>query len=58
MPFLCSGLPLFFHANYHKWDLALPESFDLDWNRRWQVVQPGMRGVSELIYSDNRSGAG
>ncbi|GLC36605.1 hypothetical protein PLESTM_000470500 [Pleodorina starrii] len=44
------GAPLFFHANYHKWDLALPDSFDGGWNRRWQVLQPSLRSVAETIY--------
>ncbi|GIL68802.1 hypothetical protein Vafri_22039 [Volvox africanus] len=50
------GLPLFFHANYHKWDLALPDSFEKGWNRRWQVLQPNRRSVAEVIYSGNVTG--
>ncbi|GLC36242.1 hypothetical protein PLESTB_001364800 [Pleodorina starrii] len=43
---------LFFHANYHKWDLALPDSFEHGWNRRWQVLQPSGRDVAEVIYGN------
>ncbi|GLI66684.1 hypothetical protein VaNZ11_010617 [Volvox africanus] len=50
------GLPLFFHANYHKWDLALPDSFDKGWNRRWQVLQPNRRSVAEVIYGGSEAG--
>ncbi|GIL63128.1 hypothetical protein Vafri_17254 [Volvox africanus] len=50
------GLPLFFHANYHKWDLTLPDSFEKGWNRRWQVLQPNRRSVAEVIYSGNVTG--
>ncbi|KAG2501658.1 hypothetical protein HYH03_000162 [Edaphochlamys debaryana] len=51
------GAPLFFHTNYHKWDLALPASFDA-WNRRWQTLQPGLRSVVDYLYTNDSSAVG
>ncbi|KAG2454624.1 hypothetical protein HYH02_000465 [Chlamydomonas schloesseri] len=53
------GVPLFMHANYYKWKLELPQHFDADWHRRWQVVQPGRRPVAEVLYGNaTAAGAG
>ncbi|KAG2436436.1 hypothetical protein HXX76_006739 [Chlamydomonas incerta] len=52
------GTPLFMHANYYKWKLELPQHFEADWHRRWQVVQPGRRAVAEVLYGNSTSGAG
>ncbi|GFR52395.1 hypothetical protein Agub_g14905 [Astrephomene gubernaculifera] len=47
-----NGAPLFFHANYHKWDLQLPDSFDNGWNRRWQLLQPHGLRVTDVLYGN------
>ncbi|PNW86953.1 hypothetical protein CHLRE_02g102750v5 [Chlamydomonas reinhardtii] len=52
------GEPLFLHANYYKWKLELPQHFEADWHRRWQVVQPGRRAVAEVLYGNTTAGAG
>ena len=46
-----AGRPLFFHANYQKWDLLLPNSFR-DWHRRWVRMAPPDRDALELLTHD------
>ncbi|PNW78213.1 hypothetical protein CHLRE_09g386734v5 [Chlamydomonas reinhardtii] len=51
------GLPLFFHANYEKWDLALPAAFEA-YQRRWQVLAPGGQDVVGGVFLNTSYGIG
>ena len=52
-----TGLPLFFHANYEKWDLALPAAFEA-YQRRWQVLAPGGQDVVGGVFLNTSYGIG
>lgn len=41
------GRLLFLHSNMHKWDLRLPEKFNMHYQRRWAKMLPG--GLCERI---------
>lgn len=46
------GELLFLHSNMHKWDLRLPEKFDLHYQRRWARMLPGacLEGTRALVF--------